>query len=492
MINMYTSLAYCIQITLDNLDVNPFMHGEYSDKNLRRPLSFWEITKRYALHMTYMNHNQYGIYNDIRRSSDSPERETYIMITQRLKWLTYGLHLRVWYADNYLIYSNYKRLMYVYNNDESKVVERLYELRNPIPLFSNIRDGFQMVLPNVGLALYPTAGSLTILTSFRCFYAYFTEDVEKTNVYFSRLLQHGFKDLLVGDSMCSVLKEREKCMTSLLETTSKIFSFNNVNGEFNCLYTDIPREPFEIALASNLHFIFKNVIAPYFLRNKNDILILNSLSNSTFDETTFENVEDIPYSPVFSTSWCARLLFNILKSNDKNKYFGLIGKLIMLHKLGIENLKGDESELSRYYKKFNKFSLMTANLVNDYQKGIDSVSERRTNQIFPFIMEDGFYSDRKYSVGNILWNLWYSMFGFEDYIVGGCKGISLFAMYESPMMLMIYNNVNFMLNFIPPTGSELYDVMKDKFVKFHVVMRRIIIEMTYRSSPIKELVLLNL
>ena len=44
MINMYTSLAYCIQITLDNLDVNPFMHGEYSDKNLRRPLSFWEIT----------------------------------------------------------------------------------------------------------------------------------------------------------------------------------------------------------------------------------------------------------------------------------------------------------------------------------------------------------------------------------------------------------------------------------------------------------------
>ena len=491
-INLYTSLVYCIQISIDNLSVNTINVGPYNSSNIRRSQALWTILKRYAIHMTYMNDNSYGIYNDIKISNNDKVNIQNYMVSQRIKWLTYGLHLRVWFNDGYFFYTNYKKLIL---NQVKEIINTNISLYNTygnleeLPLFREFtKNQFVLPLPNTGLSLIPMAGSYAILANANCIKFY----LDNSNSVIVNLIHYGLKDIAVGDSISSILGKRLECVRDLLN--NKKLSFNNLR-KFQKLYDHLGKSKyFEIALSSNLDYIYKNTIRPYFINNKNGCI---SLNNNTYDVSFFEKTNDnCSYPLAYDNSWTNRLINKILNSMNNKEYMSLISRLITLYRISIANFKTwhirseTDSIPNIYYRKFYGYNTMFSSLINtyqDYNKIYQSGNDK--NGLFDRILKNiytGNHYNNPYTLSNIF-SITDSRFGFEENIVNNTAGGSIYALYESPLALMIYNNINFNLGLVEPSTEQLFMLGIDLYARIYLTMKKLLIDLCKNGKPFEKI-----
>ena len=497
-INLYISLSYCINITVDNISSNLYNVGPYSNSNIRRSHAVWVILKRYALHMTYINNNSYGIYNQVSIGSNDKEIAQKIMVSQRVKWLTYGLHMRVWFNDGYYFYTNYKKLMMNYNGDVQRSITALIELYNnhvngitePLPLFRNLCAQPIIPTPNLGLSLAPLAGSYTI-TSNAYMILYYMHGSTFLNHYIINLLHHGFKDIMVGDSLSSILNERFDGVVSMINIEG--ISYNNINGRLQKVFNRITTSKYhEIAIAANLEYLYRNIIRKHFIDNSNDCLILNGVSNnSTYDVEFFKNHDCIASYPIaYQHTWCYRIFERILKSNNKNNYMRLISRIINLYRVASCNYKlwhahnNKDKRIEDYYYKFYGFSNMFVQFINNYSNSIDKIFEEGDQYgIFGEIIKTlycGINSNR-YAIGNSI-TINDSLFSFEDLVVCNTAGGSIYAMYESPIALLIYNNLDFNFSYILPSLESLYNLTKVVYAQIYLTVKKLLTDISNNNN----------
>ena len=503
-INLYTSLVYSIHITLDNLSINNYNVGPYTSDNIKRPQSLWTILKRYAIHLTYINNNSYGIWNDVKIDSNNKNEIEKMMISHRIKFLLYGLHLKYWYTDGYFFYTNYKKLMINYNGDFQNVLKSINELYNSNPnkilkLFNDSNNIDWIPTPNIGLALAPMAGSYTITTVANCINYYIDNNEVIVN-----LIHHGLKDIMVGDSMSCIIKDRYDCIKPIISSISNKnkISLNNINGNFQVLFDDLKTSKYhEIALSANLSFIYKNIIKKHFIKNPNDCMALNSNNvNANYDETFFKQEDQISsYNISYSNySWGYRVFDSILNSLKKNDYMKFINNYINLYRISIANFKTwhvkteDDKKLNNYYKKFNGFSNMLSIFRKEYKNGLDRmINNKEKYSIFDKITRNIFTKNKfnnKNCIGNIF-SVTYNKNSFEDNVVNNTAGGTVYGMYESPMLLLIYNNVDFndINNYVDPTEENLFMLGRDLISKIYLVMKRLLVDLNFNGEPFDRL-----
>lgn len=500
-INLYTSLVYCIHITLDNLSINNYNVGPYTQDNIKRPQSLWAISKRYAIHLMYINNNSYGIWNDVNIDVNNKDNIHKMMIAHRLKFLTYGLHLKYWFNDGYFFYTNYKKLAINYNGDFKNIIKSINELyhSNPDKILKLFSDSDYIVwipVPNIGLSLAPMAGSYSIMTMINCISHY----IDDKNEMIVNLIHHGLKDIMVGDSMSCIIEDRYDCIKRLL--SNKNISLNNINRNFQLLFDDLNTSKYhEIALSANLSFIYKNIIKKHFINNLNDCMALNSTSvNANYDESFFNKEDEISsYNISYNNhSWGYRIFNSILKVPNKNDYMKLINNYITLYRVSIVNFKTwhadceEDEKLNTYYKKFNGFSNMLSLFRKDYKTGLDRmVRNKHDYGIFDKITHKIFTQNKynnNHSIDNIF-SVTFNKNSFEDNIVNLTAGGTVYGMYESPSALMIYNNVNFdqINNYINPTEENLFMLGRDLLLKVYLIIKRLIVDLNFNGEPFERL-----
>ena len=501
-INLYTSLVYSIQITIDNLSINNYLTAPYRTSNIRRPQSLWTIFKRYAIHLTYMNNNSYGIWNDVKISSNNKSEIQRMMVSQRIKWLTYGLHLRVWFNDAYMFYTNYKKLAIDMNGDIISALKETLRLseefvengKEQLQLFISNWNKPIIPMPNVNLMLYPMAGSYTITANAACL-DYFTNSKE----VIVNLIHYGLKDIMVGDSMSSVIDERLECVKNLI-TNSKL-SFNNINGMLQNIFDSLGTSSYhELAISMNLNFLYKNVIKPYFISNPNDCLLLNNSSSTlTYDKQFFDNEDNVcSYQIAYESSWSYRILNALLNSSyDKSNYIKLVGKILNLYILTCSNFKAwhassdNDKLITKYYNKYYGLSNMISIFIKDNLNGIKKAfDDKQKYGIFNKIIQSIFTGNtvnNQYRIANILSNS-YAKFSFEDCIVNNTPGGTIYGMYESPSMLMLYNNIDFGSGYIEPSNEQLYMLSRDLFGRIYSTMKRLFVDLSYDGDPIESII----
>ena len=500
-INLYISLAYSIRITVDNLSINNYQIGiSYDNLAMKRSQTIWSLTKIYNFHLMYMNNNSYGIYNDVIVSDNNKDYIEGIMVSQRYKLLLYGLHLRVWYNDGYLFYTNYKKLMNEYNGNINNVLVEIDKLYNyypkennlvPMNLFKNIDKNISFILPNIGLSLYPMSGSYILTSNAICLRYYINNNEMIVN-----LIHHGLKDIIVGDSLSSIIGDRLDCVRTLLHTNR--ISFNNLYGIFQKVYDLLGYSTYhEIALSSNLNYIYTNIIREHFLNNKNDCLLLSNTNESLYDSYFFENLNDkCSYELAYDNSWCYRIVRNILTSNDKNNFMKFIERYINLYRIACINFKAWHSKLnedkliSKYYNNYYGLSLMNTIFIKDYKEGISSVIKDKSkygifNKILKRIYTGNVYNN-PYSISN-LFSISNSKISFEDMIVNFTSGGTIFGLYESPLLLMIYNNIDFKSGYIEPSLEQIYMLGRDIFGRIYSTMKRLYSDLNYNGLPIDKI-----
>ena len=493
-INLYTSLVYCIQISIDNLSVNSINIGPYNSSNIRRSQSLWTILKRYAIHMTYMNNNSYGIYNDVKISNNDKISIQNYMVSQRIKWLTYGLHLRVWFNDGYFFYTNYKKLVL---NNIKEIINTNTSLYNTygnleeLPLFREYtKNQFVLPLPNIGLSLYPMAGSYSILANANCIKFY----LDNSNSTIVNLIHYGLKDIAVGDSLSSILGKRLDCVREIIN--NKKLSFNNLR-RFQKLYEHLGKSKyFEIALSSNLDYIYKNIIRSYFINNKNECINLN---NSTYDISFFEKTNDsCSYPLAYNNSWASRLISKILNFTNNKEYMSLISRLITLYRINVANFKTwhirneSDSIPNMYYKKFYGYNTMFSLFINSYNDSYDKIykSDNEKNGLFNKILKiiyTGNHYNNPYTLSNIF-SITDAKFSFEENIVNNTAGGTIYALYESPLALMIYNNMNFNSGLIEPSIEQLFMLGLDLYARIYLTMKKLLIDLCKNGKPLEKII----
>lgn len=512
MINLYTSLVYSIYITIDNIYVNKFTHGPYNQKSMLRPQSLWTILKRYAIHMTYMNNNSYGIWNDKAYSNNNDITIRRIMASQRIKWLTYGLHLKVWFNDGYFFYTNYKRLMMIHNGDVNAAYQDMVRLYNDhyegiskhIPIFYSLCNGqMNIPLPNIGLTLAPTMGSYTGNACMACFKYYMNHNNDFT-LYGTALAHHIMKDSMVGDSMSTIVGDRLACVESVINNSIYAnISFNNINNRMQVIYNSLGTSAYyELAMGTNLAKLYENVIRPYYLKNETEALALNSVSSmvsydiSFFKKETNDYYADVVYDKY---TWCSRVLKEAINSNDKGSITSLIGRLINLYRLSLDNFCANFSSnavklvsaLKPKYENYYGFSLSNSSFINQYEHGVKRlVSDDGTNNIFNVIMDNlslGAVYEHKTRISNLLGRT-NAKNCFEDCIGNSSRGGTIYGMYEDPMALIAHNNINFMTGYFRPSLESLYMLGKDILARVYLTMKRLIVDLNYGGSPIEKIV----
>lgn len=510
MVNLYTSLAYCIRITIDNLNENNYSAGPYNNNKISRPYSIWAITKRYSIHLAYINHNGCGIYNAVKVSNTNLDETRKYMIAHRVKLLTYGLHLRVWYNDNYLFYTNYKKLMMNTNNDVnivSKLSNDYYTHYGELKEFPLFRDSkyngtkdILVALPNVGLATAPMAGSYTINCMAACLH-YYLSGLEYSQ-YLTNLIHHGLKDIMVGDSMSSIMNGRLKNVISLLNTGLHL-SYNNINNRMQKAFEVLgDTSMYEMAIGSNLECLVKNVFKPYLTDNQNDIRALNIDSiNNTYDLSYFTNTitnTRCGYVLGFNNTWLERMFIKELNGNNKTSYLYIIGKLLPIYDAACVNYNHSHNKetsfnLKKWNDKYFGFSTMIASLINEYNVGIDKIiNNPKVYGIFNKIMKVIFYGLNKHRISNVLGNTNAKM-SFENAMIINCASVPVYTMYESPMMLALFNNMNFGINISDelPTEQNMYLTTKSIMICVHSIMRRLIIDLSLNGDPIVRIIKSN-
>ena len=515
-INLYTSLVYCIHITLDNIQTNTYQNAPYPQRRLQRPQSLWTIMKRYALLMTYINANGYGIWNERLHSKKDGNINEDIMVAQRIKWLTYGLHLRVWYSDGYFYYSNYKKLMAIYNNDVNAALtdlNRLYDdhvegVSKKCTLFYEITNGRMIgtILPNVGFALAPMAGSYTIQAMAAAFKHYVDDDRELT--YVSNMIHHALKDIMVGDSMSSILGKRMECVLPLLDKTYfKNIGYNLLNGNLNRVYATLGSSKYyEVAMGRNLYLLYMNAVRYYIGNHPEEAVLLNSINHNTnYDISFFKSMTDECAQGVgYCGTWCEQALGDFInKYQDKIAVRSLMVRIINLYRLAVHNyhsnLRGlDPKTAPSKYMAIKRnsahcfgFDLTNGPLIAKYYKG-SRIMYKNPNLcgIFRDILDRLFAGhgfNGKPAITS-LFGMTDAKFGFADIVgdksVGGC----VYGMYEDPMMLMIYNNIDYTVGLLKPSIQTMYMFAKDVLHYVHDTMKRMIVDLHYGGNPIRRLV----
>ena len=495
-INLYTSLVYCLQITVDNLSINNYLTGPYRNSNIKRSQALWTILKRYAIHLTYINNNSYGIWNDVQISSNNRSEIQRMMASHRAKWLTYGLHLRVWFNDGYMFYTNYKKLMMDFHGDVNSACKELLELYSthtegitePLMLFRNTLKSIIIPMPNVGLSLYPMAGSYSITANAICLRYYLDNNEILVN-----LIHHGLKDIMIGDSLSSIIGDRLECIRPFLNNEK--LSINNIKGIFQNIYDELGTSKYhELALSSNLNFLF-NLIKEHF-KDKNNLMILNKDSSILIENSIFENESlRCTYPLAYNNSILYRILLSILNSNDISIYSKFINKIITLFRIACANFKTwhshSESDrvISDYYNKYYGLSTFISLFVKDYSTGIRTAFANKDKfGIFSKIVKNIFTGNiaNQYSISNLM-SVTFDKFSFEDAVINNTAGGTIYGLYESSSMLMIYNNTLFGTGYVDPTLEQLFVFGRDLFGRIYSTMKRLFVDLTFNGDPINKI-----
>ena len=490
-INLFVSLAYCIQITVDSMGINRIQYLPFNNSQIRRSEAFWTITKRYIIHLMYMNDNLHGIYNESSIDSNKMEEIESIRISERLKLLTYGLHLKIWYDGGYYIFTNYNAANNIVSqsngNSEAvyQMLSKYYTVSEPyqmMPLFSNELNGANFILPNRGLALGSMAGSYSILSNLYCLSYYLNDNLVNVN-----LVHHGFKDILVGDSVSSIYDERRIQFNRI--TTCRTISCNNVTRLQRIIDAIGTCKYHEIALASNINYLYRNCIKPYFANNQSRISALsNAYQDQIYDNDFFKSFnESCGYPLAYDCSFGYKV-FQALLSNESNllqPYLRLLGRMITIHRSNCINYRTwhirskDDDVLNEYYKAYHGFELAYCKLWGHHN--IDNLYMNPSNGIFNIILRDIYTKPcytNKYALGN-LFGVTDARFGFSDLIFTLTAGGSILSLYEDPMMLAIYNNIDCetsnCLNSIP--RDSLFTFTMDMYSKVYLTMKRLILEL---------------
>ena len=511
MINLYTSLVYCIYITIDNVKVNLYCDGPYSQRNLKRPQSLWTILKRYALHMTYMNNNGFGIYNEKTYSNYENAETKRMMVSQRVKWLTYGLHLKVWFSDGYFFYSNYPKLMMNHKHDiNSAMIDMMALYKDHVNGITRNLTLFEellgekisgLILPNIGLAVAPTAGSYTIQAALACFNRYlcklpYIDDI-KVN-----MIHHAMKDIMVGDSMSSIVGARMDCVRHMLnDSVYKNTSFNNTNYRFQNIYNEIGSTAYyEMAMGANLERLYKEVIRPYYMENGQEALMLNSSSvNACYDKDFFANYnESCAPKIAYTGTWCKQALKWLLNNyNDKQLIRSLMCRITNLYRLAVENYKTYTNKdkntatlIESGYESHFGYGISNANLIDKYTDGMRKYYRNADEYGFFNIVLDNL----TYGSGNPckprldhVMNNTAARTCFEDNIVRYSASGCIYGMYEDPMMLMAYNSIDFNIGLLKPMLQTLYLFGKDILYRSYGATKRMIVDLNYGGEPFKRI-----
>ena len=498
-INLYTSLAYCARITIDCTGPNMLGRGFYTNAKIERPYSLWAITKKYALHMTFMNHNQFGIWNGGNVSSDD-ESSQKIKAAHRIKWLTYGLHLRVWFNDNYFYYTNYKYAMQESSGDFDKANENIMRMAldfsgsnlEKMHLFDSYDENLWVCKPAVGLGLAPLAGSHTINSVMYALSIYLGKKADSLP-WASALALHGFKDSMVGDSMSSVLGERRDAIFAMFD--SKSVSFNNINGAMRRAYNKMggfSASVYESALAQNLHQMAL-IISKHFVKNPGDILTINSMCDRSYDISFFNGILNSEWDGIqyyCKNSWCTRILDGVVSGGNKNSFFNLADKILTLFVVANANSRaklGSDSKAEDLYRKFYGFTSMHSSLVDKYGKGIERVVSDPKNGVFGEAMGGFFYGGTcDIKIANPLENAPMRL-GFEDLVSGSTIGGCLLAMSESPYTLLGFNFMKFENSIFNPEKRELYNFGRFSIDMTHSVMKKLIVDLALGGDPIGDM-----
>ena len=508
-INLYTSLVYCIRITLDNVKVNRYDLGPYPQRNLKRPQSLWTILKRYALHMTYMNSNGIGIYNERKYSNHDAIDIKRLMVSQRVKWLTYGLHLKVWMSDGYFFYSNYSCIMMRHKGDAPAALRDLVSLHQDhvngitrnLTLFDELLGDNMSgtILPNIGLALAPTAGSYTIQAALACFCKYlkglpYLEQLKVNMIY------HGMKDIMVGDAMSSIVGDRMRTVRHLFNfgRYSNV-EFNNMNERMQKIYDDIGTTKYhEQAMGAHLERLYKEVIRPYYMENGQEALMLNSSSsNVSYDSDFFANYNETSGPKIaYGGAWCKYPVKWLLDNyTDKTLVRSLICRITNLYRLAVENYKTYKDPTNSTitaigYKSHFGYGLSNAPLISKYPKGMARYFGNPDEYgFFGRILDNltvGTTTTNKPRLSNMLGRT-SAKTCFEDNIVRYSAGGCIYGMYEDPMMLIAYNCINFNTGMFKPPLQTLYMYSKDILYRTYIATKKMVADLHYNGEPLRRI-----
>ena len=146
----------------------------------------------------------------------------------------------------------------------------------------------------------------------------------------------------------------------------------------------------------------------------------------------------------------------------------------------------NDSIISKYYNSYFGLSSMNSVFIKEYEKGINKVLDDKSRYgIFGLILKY-LYNGNRYNNHNPISNLFSvnnAKISFEDCIINFTCGGTIFAFYESPMMLLLYNNIDFGQGFIEPSSEQLYMLGRDLFGRIYLTMKRLYVDLTMDGNP---------
>ena len=170
-----------------------------------------------------------------------------------------------------------------------------------------------------------------------------------------------------------------------------------------------------------------------------------------------------------------------------------IDRYISLYRLACYNFKtwhsklDDEKIISKFYNKYYGLSTMNYMFVKDYKEGINKAfKDKEKYGIFKKVIKNiytGNVYNNPYTICN-LFSITSSLFSFEDCIVNNTAGGTIFGLYESANLLMIYNNIDFGSGYIEPSLEQLYMLGRDLIGRIYSTMRRLYVDLNYNGNLI--------
>ena len=429
-VNIFSSIAYCIDITLSNLFVNNTnIKGPLYNSAIKRPYSMVRILSEYARHL-YMATKGCGIFNDMCIVSSENIKNS---VVHRSRWLLYGLHFKTWIDNAYHFYTNYKHLMNQYN-DPDKTTSLIFgemndyksplfkeELKNHIPIY------------NIGFTLYPTLGSRGLTTIAACLSQFFV----RSSKYIKSIIQHSLKDVIVGDAMLTFLSNDDRRWLMNINDSGRLTS-NSTSRLYQKAINRLSKDIYEDVLGTTSIQWIKRVLKPTI---KNNISILRQLN---IDEN-FLNIE--PNSEdsyiTFNNLFCERLIKEMLIPNGQMPQ-DWIDIIVDLYNMGIYANITYTDYIQTNFIKFRGFGISSMPTIARHPIGAQKLFTNESHYGgFLSIIEDELINPQTYSYGkenhlSTVLSLLDNNYQHEDAFLK-CRGLPLYCYSDNPYMIYLNN-----------------------------------------------------
>ena len=429
-VNIFCSVAYCIDITLSNLFVNnTTIKGPLYNSAVKRPYSMVRILSEYARHL-YMSTKGCGIFNDMCIVSSENIKNS---VVHRSRWLLYGLHFKTWIDNAYHFYTNYKHLMNQYNDSE-KVISLIFEEMNDYhsPLFKEELKG-HIPLYNIGFALYLTLGSRGLTTIAACLSHFFT----RSSKYIKSIIQHGLKDIMVGDAILSFLSNDDRRWLMNINDSGRLTS-NSTSRLYQKAINKLSKDIYEDVLGTTSIQWIKRILKPTI---KNNISILRQLN---IDEN-FLNIEpnnDSDYI-TFGNLFCERLIKEMLLPNGQMPQ-DWVDIIVDLYNMGIYANITYTDYIQTNFIKFRGFGISSMPTIARHPSGAQKLlsNEAHYGGLLS-IIENEMISPQTYSYGkenhlSTVLSLLDNNYQHEDAFLK-CRGLPLYCYSDNPYIIYLNN-----------------------------------------------------